>query len=32
MGIASRKLAERKYDKSILSKQFVDVVKQVSIN
>jgi glycosyltransferase involved in cell wall biosynthesis len=32
MGIASRKLAERKYDKSILSKQFVKVVKDVSIN
>jgi len=30
MGIASRKLAESKYDKSILCKQFVNVVEEVA--
>jgi hypothetical protein len=30
MGVASRKLAENKYDKSILSKQFVSIVDMVS--
>jgi glycosyltransferase involved in cell wall biosynthesis len=30
MGVASRKIAENKYDKSILSKQFVSIVDMVS--